>query len=623
MIDIVFITDRNYAIATAVACNSIVKNRKKDSKIRIHIMAVDLSEEFKSIILSISQEGVEIFIVDVQNDLEQFAHQHPHVSSAALIKFNLPKILKKLKRVLYLDSDVICQSDLSDLFHIPLDDYYAAVVKDMAATVDEEHHKKLGHNSYFNSGVMLLNLSKMRKDSISKKLIELKAKGTYKHFMDQDEINAVIGTHVVYVSPAYNLMERNFNHSLAKTANFYSAECSNFHNVLNAPVLRHLTNSPKVWCNPKDDDFDVWLDFLPATLFKDYIWFLDGQMDRRINQVELKVQSAQAQAQQLAKQLEQTQAGEQQAKAQLQQALEVVQSAQAQAQQLAHQLEQTQAGEQQAKAQLQQALEVVQSAQAQAQQLAHQLEQTQAGEQQAKAQLQQALEVVQSAQAQAQQLAKQLEQTQAGEQQAKAQINILTLELRDAKDENQINDQIINEQKIQLSQIQEELHRVHQSNYHFFLLSEQKQDQIEKIYNSTSWKITKPMRIIGSFINSSPKMNHTESTNKSLLTNSKKENFDKKLCQLIDAVKRRPFIKKIALRILNEMPKTLIRIRRIYIGNQSGSTLRDSTQLIDEPVNPLLNYQNISILKDPNLVNRINFENCSPLEIYINNREKI
>jgi lipopolysaccharide biosynthesis glycosyltransferase len=195
---------------------------------------------------------------------------------------------------------------------------------------------------------MLLNLSKMRKDNTSEKLVELKAKGTYRDFMDQDEINAVIGTHVVYVSPAYNLMERNFNHSLAKTASFYSAECTNFHNVLNAPVLRHLTNSPKVWCNPKDDNFEVWLDFLPPTLFKDYVRFLDGQMDRRINQVELKVQSAQNQAQQLAHQLEQTQAGEQQAKAQLQQALEVVQSAQNQAQQLAHQLEQTQAGEQQA-----------------------------------------------------------------------------------------------------------------------------------------------------------------------------------------------------------------------------------------------------------------------------------
>ena len=265
---------------------------------------------------------------------------------------------------------------------------------------------------------------------------------------------------------------------------------------------------------------------------------------------------------------------------------------------------------------------MVQSAQTQAQQLAHQLEQTQAGEQQAKAQLQQALEVVQSAQTQAQQLAHQLEQTQAGEQQAKAKINILTLELTNVKDEIQINCQKINDQKFQLTQIQEELHIVHQSNHHFFLLSNQKQDQIEKIYRSTSWRITKPLRFIGGLLKSPSVINDHSNINKSFLAKPK-INFDEKLCRVIDAVKRRPFIKNIALKILNKMPKTLMRIRRIYIGKQSSSTLNDNVHYIDEPINTGPNIENISIHRASKLIEGINFQQCSPLENYIHNREKI
>ena len=93
-----------------------------------------------------------------------------------------------------------------------------------------------------------------------------------------------------------------------------------------------------------------------------------------------------------------------------------------------------------------------QTSEAEAQQLARQLEQTQVSEQQAKAQLQQALEVVQNAQAQARQLARQLEQTK------------------------------------------QELYAIHQSNHHHWQLAEQHQAHVNDLLNSTSWRMTAPIR---------------------------------------------------------------------------------------------------------------------------------
>jgi O-antigen chain-terminating methyltransferase len=222
---------------------------------------------------------------------------------------------------------------------------------------------------------------------------------------------------------------------------------------------------------------------------------------------------------------------------------------------------------------------VVQSAQAQAHQLAQQLEQTQAGEQQAKAQLQQALEVVQSAQAQAHQLAQQLEQTQAGEQQAKAQINILTLELRGAKDENQTNDQIINDQKIQLSQIQEELHRVHQSNHYFFLLSEQKQDQIEKIYDSTSWKVTKPIRVIKRIFSGLLKALKKIAKFPSIAV----KNLIKIVLYKISTwIHKRPVLKYKCINFLNKFPSLKYKLKLIIAKSSHSQLLSNQISLPEE-----------------------------------------
>jgi glycosyltransferase involved in cell wall biosynthesis/lipopolysaccharide biosynthesis glycosyltransferase len=285
-VEVVFITDANYSIATATACFSIVANKNPGTSVRIHIIAVGLTEEVKDSLTSITQDKAEVVVVSALNELEQLAQAHQHVSPAGLVKFKLPHILPQLERVLYLDSDMICLSDLQEIYRIQLGDHYAAVVKDMAAMVDEGHHKKMGHASYFNSGMMLLNLSKMRADSVTEKLIQLKASKTYEHFMDQDELNAVFRENVIYAPPSYNMMKRNFRHHHAEIANFYELELDEFQQMLNSPVILHLTNSPKVWCNPIDEDFDSWFKYLPARLTKDYIKFLATSLDHRAKQAE-------------------------------------------------------------------------------------------------------------------------------------------------------------------------------------------------------------------------------------------------------------------------------------------------------------------------------------------------
>ena len=99
------------------------------------------------------------------------------VSTAALFKFDLPNLLPdSIEKVLYLDGDIIVQGDLSELYSTDISDVYAGVVKDYRGLTlkgDFNERLKINHTAYFNSGVLLLNLSLLRNDNLPEKLLNI------------------------------------------------------------------------------------------------------------------------------------------------------------------------------------------------------------------------------------------------------------------------------------------------------------------------------------------------------------------------------------------------------------------------------------------------------------------
>ena len=212
-VHVAFITDENYAMPTSVALTSLKINRDKTTKYMIYILANDISDESKSKLLMLEEENFKIKIISVKVD-EKFSKLTKkdgdlHVSPSALIKLRLPNILNKVGKVLYLDGDIIIQEDLLDLYNTDIKGYYAGVVKDIISERNPNHMKNMGirHKYYFNSGMMLLNLTKCRKDNMVKQLLEYRENGK-NHFMDQDTLNYVFKENVKYVSYKYNYLNK-------------------------------------------------------------------------------------------------------------------------------------------------------------------------------------------------------------------------------------------------------------------------------------------------------------------------------------------------------------------------------------------------------------------------------
>ena len=87
---------------------------------------------------------------------QYFDHDSPNYNNSwtwmVLMRAALHRVFDS-DRILSLDIDTIAEKDISDLWDLPIEDYYLAGVR--------EPHKS-SNRLYINAGVMLLNLEKLR-----------------------------------------------------------------------------------------------------------------------------------------------------------------------------------------------------------------------------------------------------------------------------------------------------------------------------------------------------------------------------------------------------------------------------------------------------------------------------
>ncbi len=267
--NIVFISDNNYAFPTKVVIKSLIANKDKTTKYSVNVIAIEFTKSNIELIKNLETEDVKINIIERSNEYKNIGEEHLYVSKAALFKFQLPNIFNNLDKILYLDVDMIIKKDLKDIYNIDLKDNYAAVVKDYQAESILKSHKKIKHKNYFNSGMMFLNLKKMRENNIPDKLLEIK-KVCDCSFMDQDALNIAFEEKVVYLPLKYNLMISNLGFDKDGIAKFYNITKDDLEETFNNPLIIHLTNRKKPWNDitaAKSDEFWKYADNIDIIRF--------------------------------------------------------------------------------------------------------------------------------------------------------------------------------------------------------------------------------------------------------------------------------------------------------------------------------------------------------------------
>ncbi len=211
---IAFSIDNAYAPYLYVCLKSVLAHIQPENKYQAYVLESGLSEEHKRQILSLQCDNLSIEFIDVRKFIDKnvtraFAVTE-HFTPETYYRFFLPQIFPNLDKVLYLDADSLIMRDISPLFEINIEENYLGVTHDceivrMSNLDDTEYSdyftKTLGVKieNYFQAGVMLVNLTQMRQDSITEKLLSALIKIGTPKFVDQDILNMVCQNKVKFI----------------------------------------------------------------------------------------------------------------------------------------------------------------------------------------------------------------------------------------------------------------------------------------------------------------------------------------------------------------------------------------------------------------------------------------
>ena len=269
-----FICDEYYVMPTAVAITSLIVNKNYDNFYDIYLVTNNLSDKSITIFKNMETKSVRIFIIEADKgeEFDKFKIVNLHVTPSALLKFELPKLLPdELEKVLYLDGDIIIQKDLSVIFNEDIENVYAGVVSDGPTSAKVFKNRKqynVKHSLYFNTGVLLLNLKKMRKEHITELLLECKFRNYHTdRFMDQDTFNMVFGDKVKYLSFYYNLQHHVWFFDKKTLAEHYGMKVIKYEWVKEAFIIHYTWRKP--WDYYGCLAADIWLHHYLLSPFKD------------------------------------------------------------------------------------------------------------------------------------------------------------------------------------------------------------------------------------------------------------------------------------------------------------------------------------------------------------------
>lgn len=255
--NIALCTDDNYAKYCMITIVSILENNA-DTKCCVYVLTDSLSEKNKNLFKYLSDYYKQQILVTVipPNSFENLKVRSRYPKSM-YYRFLLPDIVHD-EKVLYLDCDIINRKSLLNFYDTDLTGKAAAVVEDAQGDDVLLHNRIKYSGTYFNSGVMLMNLDYWRKHNIKEQLVEFIENNPDRcYYPDQDALNIVLEGKVSFVNYIYNCQEPwydSFDNLL-----FSHTKFENVIEAIKNPSIIHYTSTLKPWFNecvhPKKIEF--------------------------------------------------------------------------------------------------------------------------------------------------------------------------------------------------------------------------------------------------------------------------------------------------------------------------------------------------------------------------------
>lgn len=269
-IPIVFSTDHNYVMPTAVTIASLLMS-SRDSSYDIYILASpDVNdtdrEKIAKQINSIDPDSCVEFI----SLGEQFngGFEIRGISTACYYRLLIPWLIPQHDKIIYSDVDIIFTDDLKELYLCDPGNNLVAGVNTPGFTSKKKAAKyisrlNLNPAEYINSGLLLINSKIQREENLRERYIQL-SKRKFR-FQDQDIINIVCAGRIKHLPSRFNEIP---NRIVPK-----SHSAGNQTGLLHSVVIHYA--GPKPW-NAFTPGWMEWWNVWNKTIFSDYEYYREA-----------------------------------------------------------------------------------------------------------------------------------------------------------------------------------------------------------------------------------------------------------------------------------------------------------------------------------------------------------
>lgn len=255
-IPVFFSVNENYVQYLSVTLSSLIINKRCRNKYHIYVLHEYLSDDSKNYFDSIQSDDFQITLINVSNFMKNYKlYSRGHIGVEMYYRLFIADIIKdtQIKKAIYLDSDLVVNADLLDLYLIDLSDnilagaYNASLIHSTERIIKK---LKVDPNKYINSGVLLINLEQYRKHDVKDLCLQLLSGNTTFVNPDQDALNIVCKNRIqmlplewnyiwLYVELLYSEKEDSFK----KYCEYYVEHCKN-------PKIIHYAGKNKPWNTP-------------------------------------------------------------------------------------------------------------------------------------------------------------------------------------------------------------------------------------------------------------------------------------------------------------------------------------------------------------------------------------
>ena len=213
-VPIFFACNDRYVPYLDVAIISLISHVSPDREYRITVLKSDITEQNQEKILKHATKNVSVEFFDVSKMLEPAKDKLPEMfyfSLAAYYRFFIETAFPQYDKAIYLDCDVILLNDIAKLYDTDVKNYLVGAIyeqnTDRSPVFTNYVEEIIGipHNTYFNSGVMVMNLTEFRKEKVQEKFLWMLDKYNFDSLApDQEYLNVICHGKVKYLPNGWN-----------------------------------------------------------------------------------------------------------------------------------------------------------------------------------------------------------------------------------------------------------------------------------------------------------------------------------------------------------------------------------------------------------------------------------